>query len=208
MKRPGWWIVLLGVVMLAACGAPEAVIGDTAARLNLADLGLEAPFQMSERSKDEIVALLGLTEVGALTDASLRTFVPSTEAVSNTPALSGTTVMAAVLVYNSSGEASKGLDNAREGMKEALRVNEPAIVVQELNAQAEGQPSYAQAYFGQAEVPGRAPRVYMFLIRKQNVVGMITTSGLPEAFNEQQLRALAARMHGKWPEPAAPLKSP
>jgi hypothetical protein len=214
MKRIGYWIGLLCVILLAACGAPEALISEPAVKLNLADPGLGPSFQMSQDiGKEDIVTLLDLHEPGAVTDASMRTFIAGaaalsgTQAITGTPSFSGSTVIAVVLVYDSSGNASKGLDNARDGMKEALRINAKDIVIQE---NTDTQAPFDQSYFALAEVPGRPPRMYMFLFRKQNVVGIITTSGPSDAFSDQEVHTLAGTMFGQWPAPTTPttLKSP
>jgi len=195
MKRLFWltWLVL--VVMLAACGPSEPVIEKAAADMNLTAAEVGETFrQEREDDLEAIQVLLVVDEPGSVKDASLRAFVDGAEDAG------GTQVTAAVLRFDSTGSAEAGLNDILKGFQGALG-EEPAALAQSLEEVEET--SSGERFFGKAEIPEQEARLYLYLFRKRNVVGLIMVAGPAETLEKATIIDLHEKMDERIPLPVA-----
>jgi hypothetical protein len=179
MKRLGVLFLLLGAVLfLVACGPAEPLVEAKAAEINATAADLGAGFTLAEES--DLTAILGRTRIatgdkGVLVDADRRIFtsaavVTATSSVTSTQPITRSQVIVTVQTYNASGAASSGLGEVRDALKEVLAQNAALVAV---NAATVGDQSELWA----AEIPNRGARVYLFLFRRLNVLGVVMAVG-------------------------------
>jgi len=182
MKKLGVLCLLLGVVAaLASCGAQEPIVEVAAAAVNVQAADLGEGYVLAEES--DLTAILGRTDIasedmGALTDANRRVFtgaavVSATGSTTGTAPLSGTQVVATVMVYNAATAAQSGFNETRDALKTVLADD---IALVQITTAAIGDQSELWA----AEVPSRQANVYLFLGRRINVLTVVVAVGTPE----------------------------
>lgn len=191
MKRPVLWILLLvSTLLLASCGAREALIDASAAAMNLTTEDLGRPAAMQERPREEILLLVQQPpeETRLARDANMRTFT-----------FSETEVVAVVLVTTSSAEARATLRDARSNFESGLRdaLGQGAtIAVEELTVPQLGD----ETFFARVQIPGKGPG-YILGFRKSNVAGLIIAHGPAGTLDEDWLRGLGQKMFQRLPAP-------
>jgi len=182
MKRILWVVVLMGTLLLVACGPSEPPIELPAAEMNLELADLPAGFRQTEElGLTQIVERINLSadEKGAVKDASMRTFVLSpavtaTAVPTTTAGVSTTQVIATVLRFDSEGNAQNGANELVVGFGDAVRsVKAVGATPEVLTAPQVG----TSPQFLRLEVSEKKAQAYLLVFYKRNVVGMVLVSG-------------------------------
>ena len=204
MKRLGVLFLLLSIVLLlVACGPAEPIVEVKAAEINLTAADLGAGFTLAEES--DLAAILGRTRIttedkGVLADADRRVFistnvVTATSGVTATQPITRSQVIVTVQTYNASGAAQSGLGEVRDALKEVLAQNAALVAV---NAATVGDQSELWA----AEMPNRGARIYLFICRRYNVIGVVMAVG-PTTLEQTWVLGLGQTLANRVPAPVA-----
>lgn len=204
MKKFVVWLGLLGIVLsVAACGPAEPLVQAKAADINLTAADLGEGFALTGES--DLAAILTRAKVkpedkAPLEDANRRVFVgtavvTATGTTTATAPLTRTQVAATLEVYNASGAAQSGLNEQRDGFKGVLA---PTVTLVTINTTTLGSASELWA----GDVPGRAGRVYILLMRRDNVLAVIQVTG-PANVQETWVLGLAQKVLSRVPAAAA-----
>jgi hypothetical protein len=199
--------VLLGLLCVAlfavACGPAEPLVQAKAADINMTVADLGEGFTLTEES--DLLAILARTKIKAedkapLEDANRRIFVgtavvTATGTTTVTAPLTRTEVIATLMVYNASGGAQAGLTETRDGFKGVLP---PTMTLVAINTTTLGSASELWV----TEAPNLAARVYVLLMRRDNVLAVIQVTG-PSQIRETWVVGLAQKVLGRVPAATA-----
>ncbi len=192
MKRMTWLLSLVLVLLLVACGPQEPTVDTAAAEINVTEEDVGPSFTLEEESGlQDLLETIDLQETSSVKDAQLRYYSSEAEPV--------TTVLAAVLVFDSAGNARNGLGELRQGFTDSLKKDAPDIALSELTVSMGD-----ETYFARADFPGRNSVVYLLLVRKSNVLSMVTASGSAGSLDENWVRDLGQKMLSRVPQPQNP----